>query len=279
MFYVKMTNQAIATLNGNYLVNCDFGIFYLDGQNPLNILRVSDSSEWSWAVESWGKIPTSLPFKTVDEEILKPIFEQMWEERLSYEDDYEDYDYEEPCYTIIMEDIYSSMKNVTVRENLPIEFSRTDALNNLLDCYEQAHGYRNEDNDQHVETRYSLGLENHNVEIFTDLEYDKLFLLKRRFPHMKVVDCGRQNLHTVPSSEETVANVTVHEDGTWVYYEEFEQKFLYSILIPDSREEWKENTRLVYANRYNEFLIGTSQEMSNQEFFKFYLEFKEFIGY
>lgn len=86
---MTMTNQAIETLNGNYIVSA-FGCFFYAGGENLSILRTTDQQEWDWAVETWGKPFTVLPYN--NEEVVKSFYEIKRNEEIALMEE-EDYNY------------------------------------------------------------------------------------------------------------------------------------------------------------------------------------------
>jgi hypothetical protein len=177
-----MTNQAIETANGNFLVSMTLNLpsynshtqmweewniseqkvfFYLDGSNFCNILRITFHEEWEWAQESWNKISTSLPLKNADYEILEGLYKVLYA-KWKQEDEYykkemeEDYDYEEDeplYYDVVCIERYTHGVYET-------ELSRfdcyEDAIDDVIRCHGDEQGYSNPDNDQHISTYWTV---------------------------------------------------------------------------------------------------------------------------
>lgn len=69
----------------------------------------------------------------------------------------------------------------------------------------------------------------------------------------------------------SICNVSVQDDGSWTYSNLHVQEMTFSVKIPDTYEVIKEASGgLRHVNKYENFVLGTTKEVTNQEFWKMY---------
>jgi hypothetical protein len=99
----------------------------------------------------------------------------------------------------------------------------------------------------------------------SDESIEALFALKRAFPELQIKEANIKRYYG--NMKYSISMLSVDLEGSWVYHGVTEQRFDYSVLIPNTREKYK-GARMRVVNSYWNFTLVPIREMSNKDFYQ-----------